>query len=343
MVQPRRESPAECGIAASILDFIGNTPMMELTVGHEGGTWRFFAKLEFMNPTGSVKDRIARYIVEQAERRGEIKSDSVIVEATSGNTGIGLAMVCAVKGYKLVIVMPEHMSLERRKIMTSLGAEICLTPTAESFAGARARAEAMAARDPRVFLTRQFQNEDNIECHYRTTAIEILRQLAGVRVDAFVAGIGTGGTLMGVGRRLREMNPACKLVAVEPAEAAILSGCDKMAVHPIAGIGDGFIPEIVDVHQLDWTEAVPGAEAVAMAQEVARQYGIMVGVSSGANVLATINVLRRLGPDARVVTVLPDRSERYFSTELYAAKKAEVVRTCRKNCENAFCEFRSQT
>jgi cysteine synthase len=333
---------ATSGISQSILDFIGNTPMMELSVEHEDRVWRFFAKLEFMNPTGSVKDRIARYIIEKAEERGELKPDSIIVEATSGNTGIGLAMVCAVRGYKLVIVMPEHMSLERRKIMTSMGAELCLTPTAESFAGARARAEAMAAKDPRVFLTRQFQNQDNIECHYRTTAIEILRQLAGTRLDAFVAGIGTGGTLMGVGRRLREVNPNVKLVAVEPVEAAILTGGTTMSAHQIAGIGDGFVPEIVDVGLLDWTEAVPGAAAVGLAREINRRYGMMVGVSSGANILAVINVQKRLGADANVVTVLPDRSERYFSTELYTVAREQAVRTCRKGCENAFCEFRSE-
>jgi len=316
--------------------------MMELSVEHEGRPWRFFAKLEFMNPTGSVKDRISRYIIERAEERGELKCDSVVVEATSGNTGIGLAMVCAVKGYKLIIVMPEHMSAERRKIMTALGAELCLTPSADSFAGARARAEAMAARDPKVFLTRQFQNEDNTACHYNTTALEILRQLAGVRIDGFVAGIGTGGTLMGVGRRLREINPQVKLVAVEPTEAAILSGGCNMAAHQIAGIGDGFIPEIVDVGMLDWTEAVPGAKAVAMAQAISHKYGLMVGVSSGANVLSSIAVLKKLGPDAHVVTVLPDRSERYFSTDLYTSKREDVVRTCKKNCENAFCEFRSE-
>jgi cysteine synthase A len=342
MASPTRQTAKVCGISQSVLDFIGNTPMMELSVEHDGRPWRFFAKLEFMNPTGSVKDRIARYIIEQAEERGELKPDSVIVEATSGNTGIGLAMVCAVKGYKLVIVMPEHMSAERRKIMTGLGAELCLTPSADSFAGARARAEAMAARDPAVYLPRQFQNEDNIACHYHTTALEILTQLAGVRVDGFVAGIGTGGTIMGVGRRLREINPNVKLIAVEPTEAAILSGGRSMAAHQIAGIGDGFIPEIVDVKLLDWTEAIPGAEAVAMAQSISRKYGLMVGVSSGANVLASIAVLRKLGPSANVVTVLPDRSERYFSTDLYSSKREEIVRTCRKGCENAFCEFRSE-
>ena len=337
-----RQSAENCGISPSILDFVGNTPMTDLAVEHEGRTWHFHAKLEFMNPTGSVKDRIAKYIVERAEQRGELKADSIIVEATSGNTGIGLAMVCAVKGYKLIIVMPEHMSAERRKIMTGLGAELCLTPSADSFAGARARAEAMAARDQRMFLTRQFQNEDNIACHYNTTGLEILRQLAGVRIDGFVAGIGTGGTLMGVGKRLREINPHVKLVAVEPTEAAILSGGCTMAPHQIAGIGDGFVPEIVDVKLLDWTEAVSGADAVAMAQRISRKYGLMVGVSSGANVLAAIAVLKKLGPESNIVTVLPDRSERYFSTDLYQSKRDEIVRTCRKGCENAFCEFRSE-
>lgn len=342
MVSPHLRPAQNGGIARSVLDFVGNTPMMEIEVEYEGRPWRFFAKLEFMNPTGSVKDRIAKYIIEKAEERGELKPDSIVVEATSGNTGIGLAMVCAVEGYKLIIVMPEHMSAERRKIMTGLGAELCLTPSADSFAGARARAEAMAARDPKVFLTRQFQNEDNIACHYNTTALETLRQLAGIRIDGFVAGIGTGGTLMGVGRRLREINPSVKLIAVEPTEAAILSGGCNMAAHQIAGIGDGFIPEIVDVGMLDWTEAVPGASAVEMARTISRKYGLMVGVSSGANVLASITVMKKLGPDANVVTVLPDRSERYFSTDLYTSKREEIVRTCKKNCENAFCEFRSE-
>ena len=224
---------------ASILDSVGNTPLIEMNVDYQGETWHLFGKMEFMNPTGSVKDRIAKYIIEAAENRGELKPDSIVVEATSGNTGIGLAMVAAVKGYKLTIVMPEHMSLERQKIMTSMGAELCLTPTAESFAGARARAEAMAAKDSHVFLPRQFQNEDNTACHYNTTALEVLRQLAGIRIDAFVAGIGTGGTLMGVGRRLRAVNPAVKIVAVEPTEAAILSGAYWAEDPPISWIMAG--------------------------------------------------------------------------------------------------------
>jgi len=315
--------------------------MMELSVEHEGRRWRFFAKLEFMNPTGSVKDRIAKYIIERAEERGELKPGSIVVEATSGNTGIGLSMVCTVKGYRLIICMPEHMSLERQKIMTNLGAELCLTPTPESFAGSRARAEAIAARDANVFLPRQFQNADNVACHYNTTAVELLRQLAGVRVDAFVAGVGTGGTLMGVGRRLREVYPQVKVVAVEPAEATALTGGTTMEVHQIAGIGDGFIPEIVDVKQIDWTEIPRSADAVEMARQISRTYGIMVGVSSGANVLAAINVLKRLGTDKVVATVLPDRSERYFSTDLYGSQRAGAVRRCTENCEDPFCDLRT--
>ncbi|MEO0107956.1 MAG: cysteine synthase family protein, partial [candidate division WOR-3 bacterium] len=294
-----------------------------------------------MNPTGSIKDRIARYIIEHAEARGELRPGSVIVEATSGNTGIALAMVAAVKGYRLIVVMPEHMSRERRRIMSFLGAELCLTPTIESFAGARLRAEAMAGGDPKVFLPRQFQNPDNVMCHYQTTGQEIVAALGECRIDALVAGVGTGGTLMGVGQRLRELTPECRLVAVEPAEAAILSGCKRLVAHQIAGIGDGFVPELLDVQQLDWVEAVPSADAVVMAKHIALEHGMMVGVSSGANVLATINVLRRLGPDARVVTVLPDRAERYFSTELFAQRQDEIVRACRQNCENPFCEFRT--
>lgn len=331
------------GLTRSILDSVGNTPMMEMSIEYQGETWHFFGKMEFMNPTGSVKDRIAKYIVEQAEKRGELKPDSIIIEATSGNTGIGLSMVAAVKGYKLIVVMPEHMSRERQKIMSNLGAELCLTPTAESFAGSRARAEHMASKDPRVFLPRQFQNPDNTRCHYKTTGGEIIFQLAGRRVDALVAGVGTGGTLMGVGRRLREQNPECRLVAVEPEEAAILSGCTQMGAHQIAGIGDGFVPELLNAAELSWPEAIPSAGAVEMSRRLGRQYGMMVGVSSGANVLATINVLRKIGQDKTVVTVLADRSERYFSTELYQERKNEIVRTCRKNCENPFCEFRAPT
>jgi len=325
---------------ACILDFIGNTPLVEMKVDHGGVVWRFLAKLEFMNPTGSVKDRIAKYIIERAERRGELKKDSVIVEATSGNTGIGLAMVGAVKGYRVVIVMPEHMSVERRKIMLNFGAELHLTPVAEGFVGARDKTVRMAANDPKVFLPRQFENPDNTECHYVTTGNEIVQQLGGARIDAFVAGVGTGGTLMGVGRRLRETNPKCQVVAVEPAESAIISGSKDLGPHKIAGIGDGFIPELLDVSSIDGVQVIKGDDAICMAKKVCRAYGMMVGVSSGANILATINLLKIMGPETNLVTVLADRAERYFSTDLYECGTETNTRYCKKKCENPFCELR---
>jgi cysteine synthase A len=331
------ENGSQKKITSSILDSIGNTPMIEMDIEHENEKWHFFAKLEFMNPTGSVKDRIAKYIIEQAEKRGELKPDSIVMEATSGNTGIGLSMVCAVKKYRCMIVMPEHMSVERRKIMTMLGAEICLTPVEELFVGARNRTRKMAAREAKIFLPRQFENPDNALCHYHTTAKEILEQIGNTKIDAFIAGIGTGGTLMGVGKRLREVNPECKLIAVEPEEAAMLKGCTKPCTHEIAGIGDGFIPELVDVRQISWPDAIKSIDALNMARKICTTYGMMVGVSSGANVLATINVLKKIGKDKIVVTVLPDRSERYFSTNLYQGKKDEIIRICGQGCENPFC------
>lgn len=322
----------------SVLDLIGRTPLQKISLEFDGKTYQFFAKLEFFNPSGSVKDRIAKYIIESAEKRQELKPDSVIVEATSGNTGIALSMVAAVKGYRTIIVMPEHMSLERRKIITSFGADVCLTPKGEGFAGARERARQIAKNNKNAFLTRQFENPDNIECHYRTTGKEILKQMNGLRIDAFVDGVGTGGTIMGVGKRLQEVYPDCALVAVEPAESAVLSGQGKYAPHKIAGIGDGFIPELLDAKMIDWVEVIKSNEAVRMAQEMAKRLGMMVGVSSGANVLAAISVLKKIGDDKTVVTVLPDRSERYFSTDLFSKKRVSV-RAC-EQCENPFCDFK---
>jgi len=340
MARKKKSSEPCICTATSVLDFIGNTPMMKMNIEYENRAYQFYAKLEFMNPTGSVKDRIAKYIIEQAMKKGELKPDSIIVEATSGNTGIGLAMVTSVKGYKLIIVMPEHMSIERRKIMMNLGAEICLTPVEEGFAGSREKVRKMAARNSKVYLPRQFENPDNIECHYQTTGKEILYQIGKKKIDAFVAGVGTGGTLMGVGKRLREVNTLCKLIAVEPDESAVISRRDSFAPHKIAGIGDGFIPELLDVKQLDWTEVIKSDDAVNMAKVLCRKYGMMVGVSSGANVLATINVLEKIDKEKTVVTVLPDRSERYFSTDLYECEKTAIVRQCTKGCENPFCEIK---
>ncbi len=324
----------------SILDLIGNTPLLDLSLEHGGEPWRLFAKAEFLNPSGSVKDRIAKYIIERAEERGELRPGSLIAEATSGNTGIGLAMVAAVKGYPLVIAMPEHMSLERQKIMASLGATLCLTPKEESFAGSREKTREMAARNAKVFLPRQFENPDNTLCHYHTTGQEILAQMKGSSVAAFVDGVGTGGTLMGVGQALREVWPKCQVVAVEPDEAAVLSGEQEMHDHKIAGIGDGFIPELLDLTKVDRVVRVRSDDAVAMARRLSREFGLMVGVSSGANLLASIEMLRSLGKDQNVVTVLPDRAERYFSTDLFARESSgHSIRTCRRECEDPFCHF----
>ncbi|MEK7449184.1 MAG: cysteine synthase A [Planctomycetota bacterium] len=326
-------------IINSVLDCIGQTPMIPINLcrldktclrpdGHRGrqtcrmgrsqpkSIARIMAKLEFINPSGSVKDRIAKHIIEKAERRGDLKKDSIIVEASSGNTGIGLAMVAAAKGYRLIIIMPEHMSKERVKIMRALGAKVILTPKSGGFTRPVQKAEAMAKRNPKIFLPRQFSNPDNTEVHRLTTGREIIRQCHG-KIDAFVAGIGTGGTLMGVAEALREKGIKAKIVAVEPSEAAILSGEVEMCSHHIAGIGDGFIPEIVNEHKIDQVVKVNSLDAVKMAKRMITRLGLMVGVSSGANYWAACQVARQLGQGKTVVTVLPDRMERYFSTALF--------------------------
>jgi cysteine synthase A len=287
-----------------------------------------------MNPSGSIKDRIAKHMIEEAERKNLLKPGDTVVEATSGNTGIALSMVAAAKGYKVLIVMPEHMTGERVKIMTNLGADLCLTPKADGFEGAIARAKKIANSSERYFHTNQFCNADNTLAHYHATGREIVEQMGGA-VDAFVAGVGTGGTLMGVGKALREMNPKVRIVAVEPEEAAILSGCKAIKDHKIAGIGDGFIPEIVDMKMITQIIAIKSDSAVEMAKLLSSQFGLMVGISSGANMLASTRVLDEIGPDKKVVTVLPDRTERYFSTDLYLSKE-ERVRQCSMHCECPF-------
>ncbi|MEO0072852.1 MAG: cysteine synthase family protein [candidate division WOR-3 bacterium] len=322
---------------SSILDAIGQTPLLEVNFTHENETWRFYAKLEFLNPSGSIKDRVAKYVIELNERNRTLKPDSIIVEATSGNTGISFAMVSAVKGYRCIIVMPENVSLERQRIITMLGAEVCLTPAEEFYLGAMKKTKQMAQNNPRIFLPRQFENYDDVLCHYYTTAEEILNQSRGLRIDAFVAGIGTGATLMGVSKRLKEVNPDCKAVAVEPKEAALLNGCKQPLPHEIAGIGSGFIPPIVDPNQIDWCEAIASEDAIMVTRKISAQLGVMVGISTGANILGTINVLKKIGQDKNVITVFPDRSDRYFSTNLYLKKPDAVIRRCRAGCENPFC------
>jgi cysteine synthase A len=277
---------------------IGNTPLIELPpLGAEPAA-KICAKLELFNPSGSVKDRIAKYIVEKAERRGELKPGMVIVEVTSGNTGIGFAMVAAAKGYAMRVLMPEHMSEERRMI-------------------ALAVSEEMAAEDANLYLPRQFENPYNPEAHKLFTGTEIIHQTGGV-VDSFVAGVGTGGTIMGVAEAFREAHVPARIVAVEPAEAAVMSGGEP-GKHKIQGLGDGFVPNLIDTSLIDTIETVPSDDAIDVARELTNRLGLLVGISSGANVIAALREAERLGPGKKVVTVLPDRGERYFSTELYSS------------------------
>jgi cysteine synthase A len=320
--------------SSSVVDFIGSTPIMQLKILYGDHAYSAYVKLEYLNPSGSVKDRIAKYMIEAAEARGILKPDSIIVEATSGNTGIALAMVAAAKGYKMVVFLPEHMSKERIQLMQSLGAEVCLTPKEEGFQGAVKRTEEIAKKSPHVYLTRQFSNEENVAAHFQTTGAEIIEQLKD-KVDAFVAGVGTGGTLFGVGKALRKINPEVRLVAVEPAEAAVLSGESNTHDHKIAGIGDGFIPQIVKMDELDFVVKVKSDDAVSMSKRLCSDYGLMVGISSGANVLGVIQTLERIGTDKVVVTVFPDRTERYFSTDLHTSY-GHLVRRCEPGCECIF-------
>jgi cysteine synthase A len=298
-----------------MLRHVGNTPLIELPPLDDEPAAAILAKLELFNPSGSVKDRIAKYIVEKAERRGELKAGMVIVEVTSGNTGIGFAMVAAAKGYKMRVLMPEHMSEERRLIMKALGAELILTPEGEGFVGALEVSREMAAEDDNVYLPRQFENPYNTEAHKLFTGTEIIHQTGG-HVDAFVAGVGTGGTLMGVAEAFREAHVPARIVAVEPAEAAVMSG-GKPGKHKIQGLGDGFVPNLIDMSTVDAVETAASDESLEKARELTARLGLLVGISSGANVIAAQREARRLGPGKKVVTILPDRGERYFSTELY--------------------------
>jgi len=273
------------------------------------------AKVEFLNPSGSVKDRIAVSMIEAAEKAGILKPNSIIVEPTSGNTGIGLAMVTAVKGYKMIVVMPESMSMERRKIMRAFGAEIVLTPGGDVELAVK-KAEEMARENPRVFLPQQFKNPVNVEAHRETTGQEIIAQTGG-KVDAFVAGIGTGGTLTGVAEALKKVKPDVKIVAVEPAECSVLTPGGKCGTHKIEGIGDGFIPQVLRVDLIDEVITPTSEEAYEMTCKLAREEGILTGPSSGANVFAALKVAKKMGKGKVVVTVLPDSGQRYLSTELF--------------------------
>ncbi|HYE10273.1 MAG TPA: cysteine synthase A [Patescibacteria group bacterium] len=298
-------------IAESILDVIGNTPMVCLKKLSE---LNIFAKAEYLNPGGSIKDRVAKYMIEKAEERGILKSGMTIMEPTSGNTGIGIALVGVQKGYRVVIVMPENMSEERKKIILALGAEIILTNGSESIGGSVAEVERHKLRDPNIFIPQQFENPDNPQIHYLTTASEIWEQMKG-KVDVFVSGLGSGGTLGGIGRFIKEKNPKAKIIAVEPKNVSALLGHEP-GLHKIQGIGDGFIPKVLDVSLIDEVIEVTDDDAINTARDLARVQGILAGTSSGANVWASIKIAQKYGVDKNVVTVLPDRVERYFSTSL---------------------------
>lgn len=298
-------------IADSALDLIGRTPMVRLRQVVPNDASEVLAKLESMNPAGSVKDRIALAMIEDAERSGRISPGATIVEPTSGNTGIGLAMVAAVKGYRLILTMPEDMSIERRRLLARYGVEFVLTPAIEGMSGAVYAAQELVEKNPDYFMPQQFENPANPEVHRRTTAVEILEATGG-RIDAFVAGVGTGGTITGVGRVLREQGIAARIVAVEPDRSPVLRG-GRAGMTAIQGIGASFVPGVFDRSVCDEVEGVSDEDALDMATRLAREEGLLVGVSSGANVVASLRVAKRLGAGKRVVTVLPDTGERYLS------------------------------
>ena len=291
----------------NILDLIGNTPLIQLKKEH------IYAKAEFLNPGGSIKDRVALSMIEGAERDGRLKPESVICEPTSGNTGIGVALVGRLKGYRVIIVMPENMSEERKKLILALGAELVLTPANESLEGSVRKVRQMAQKDPRIFVPQQFENPDNPRVHYEETAHELWRQTSG-DIDCFVAGVGSGGTLQGFGQFLKEHKRGVRIVAVEPKNVSALLGHEP-GLHQIQGIGDGFIPAVLDVALVDEVVEVTDEDAIETTRQLGRDHGLLVGISSGANVWAARQLARK-APDANIVTILPDRAERYFSTAL---------------------------
>ena len=295
----------------NVLDLIGNTPLISLeqTTGLQ-----IYAKAEFLNPGGSIKDRIALNMIEQAEKDGKLRPGMTIIEPTSGNTGIGLALCGVRKGYRVIIVMPENMSEERKKIIRALGAELVLTDPKLSIGGSVDKALEIAKSSDEYFVPQQFQNPANPDIHYRTTAVELTEQL-GKKIDIYVSGIGSGGTLQGVAKYLLEQNPDCKIVAVEPKNVSALLG-DEPGLHQIQGIGDGFIPDILDTSIITDIATVTDDDAINTARELARIQGLLVGTSSGANVWAAKKMAAKYGKDKVIATVLPDRAERYFSTAL---------------------------
>jgi len=299
-----------------IIATVGKTPLVRIHLSEVPESVELLGKLEFFNPVGSVKDRIGAAMIAAAEREGRIGPETLIVEPTSGNTGIALAYVCAVKGYRLCLTMPETMSVERRKLLTHLGAQLVITPGPEGMKGAIARAEALVGESGDAFMPNQFANPANPEVHRLTTAEEIWSDTQG-RVNVFVAGVGTGGTITGVGAVLKARNPQCKIVAVEPAASPILSG-GKPGPHKIQGIGANFVPEILDTRLIDEVLTVENEDALQMGRQLAKRQGVLCGISSGAAVWAAATIAQRSeSAGKRIVTVLPSTGERYLSTDLF--------------------------
>jgi cysteine synthase A len=304
-------------IANDVTALVGNTPLVRLNRVSAGIDATIALKLEFYNPAHSVKDRIALSMIDAAERAGKIGADTIILEPTSGNTGIGLAMVCAARGYKCAFVMPETMSRERRLLLKAYGAELILTPGPDGMGGAIAKARALAESDPRYFIPQQFENPANPEIHRNTTAEEVWADTDG-KVDIFVSGIGTGGTITGVGEVLKARKPAVQVIAVEPDASPVLSGGQK-GPHPIQGIGAGFVPAILNTGVYDEVVRIKNDEAFAMARRLATEEGLLVGISSGAAVHAALEVARRPENEGKlVVVIIPSFGERYLSTALYS-------------------------
>ncbi|MDD5166458.1 MAG: cysteine synthase A [Candidatus Omnitrophica bacterium] len=312
-------------IAKDITKLIGNTPLVRLNRVAGGSAAEVVAKLEFFNPCSSVKDRIGLSMIEQAEKEGRIKKDTILLESTSGNTGIALAFVSAVKGYRLVLTMPETMSVERRQLLLALGAEIILTPGAGGMSAAVKKAEELAKNDKRYLILQQFKNPANPEAHRRNTAREIWEDTDG-EIDILVAGVGTGGTITGVAEAIKKKKPGFRAIAVEPKDSPVLSG-GKPASHKIQGIGAGFVPEVLNIKVIDEIIQVSNEDAIATAKRLAREEGILAGISSGAATFAALEVARRKENKGKlIVVILPDTGERYLSTELFTPLEKSFVR-----------------
>ncbi|MDH4100271.1 MAG: cysteine synthase A [Nitrospirota bacterium] len=305
-------------IHKNVIELIGNTPLVKLNRVVTEGMADVYVKMESFNPGGSVKDRICLSMIEDAEKRGVLKPGGTIIEPTSGNTGIGLAMIAAVKGYKLILMMPETMSMERRYILQAYGAEIVLTPGTEGMSGAIRRAEELVANTPGSFMPQQFNNPANPEIHRKTTAEEVWEATGG-KIDAFISGVGTGGTVTGVGEVLKSRKPDVKIIAVEPANSPVLSG-GKPGPHRIQGLGAGFVPQVLNREVVDEVRTVVDQDAYDTSLRLASQEGLLVGISSGAAAVVALEIARELGPGKVVVAVLPDTGERYFSMAQFFQK-----------------------